>query len=221
MSGQVLAVAWYRFRATFGRRSVGLLSIVVLVAMLGGVAMASIAAARRTQASYSTFLSSTNPSDLTMSVYSNAVGAAGPSLLGEIGRIRDVRHVESLVAPTVVPLTSSGAPRLDTANLVVNVGSLDGMTLNQDRLAVIKGRLADPRRPDEVVMTAGAARLLDVHVGELVPLGFYLPSQMNDPGFGTSKVAPRLRVDARLVGIVILNNEVLQDDVDQAFGFTF
>jgi hypothetical protein len=70
-------------------------------------------------------------------------------------------------------------------------------------------------------MNSGAAKLLHVHVGELVPLGFYTAAQMSQPGFGTPRVAPRLLVRARLVGIVTLNNEVLQDDVDQAFGFTF
>jgi hypothetical protein len=43
-----------------------LLSVVVLVGLTGGIAMGSLAAARRTQSSYSTFLASTNPSDLGM-----------------------------------------------------------------------------------------------------------------------------------------------------------
>jgi hypothetical protein len=66
-------------------------------------------------------------------------------------------------------------------------------------------------------MTSGAANLLHVHVGQLVPLGFYTAAQLRRPGMGTPRVAPRLLVRARLVGIATLNNEVLQDDVDQAF----
>jgi len=216
-----MTVAWYRFTATFGRRWGGYLAIVLLIGTIGGIAMASVAAARRTQSSYPTFLASTNPSDLTMTVYSSGSGSAGASLTAEIARLPDVRHVDSLLTPTVVPLTSNGAPRLSTANVVVSAGSLDGMTLDQDRLAVIEGRRADRNRADQIMMTSSAAKLLNVHVGQLVPLGFYTEAQTSQPGFGTPRVAPRLRVRGRLVGIVTLNNEVLQDDVDQAFGFTF
>ena len=216
-----MAVAWYRFTATFGRRWGGYLAIVLLIGMIGGIAMTSVAAARRTQSSYSAFLASTNPSDLTMTVYSTGSGAAGASLTAEIARLADVRHVDSLATPTFFPLTSHGAPRLDTANVVVSVGSIDGMMLGQDRLAVVEGRRADQNRADEIMMTSGAAKLLHVHVGQLVPLGFYTDAQLRRPGMGTPRVAPRLLVRARLVGIATLNNEVLQDDVDQAFGFTF
>ena len=72
-------MTWYRFRATFARRWGGYLSVVVLIGLIGGIAMASIAAGRRTQSSYPTFLASTNPSDMTVSVYEpNGGGPAAP-----------------------------------------------------------------------------------------------------------------------------------------------
>ena len=37
-----MAVAWYRFTATFGRRWGGYLAIVVLIGMIGGIAMAAV-----------------------------------------------------------------------------------------------------------------------------------------------------------------------------------
>jgi hypothetical protein len=70
------------------------------------------------------------------------------------------------------------------------------------------------------MMTASAARLLGVSVSQTVPLGFYLKTQMNLPGFGTPRVPPALRVNAVLVGIVTLDNQVVQDDIDRAYGFT-
>ena len=42
----------------------------VLVGLIGGLRSGSLAAARRTQSSFSTFLASTNPSDLSVAVYS-------------------------------------------------------------------------------------------------------------------------------------------------------
>jgi len=62
------ARAWYRYRATFADIA-GYLIIVLLIGLIGGVAMASVSAGRRTQSSYPTFLASTNPSDLTMAVF--------------------------------------------------------------------------------------------------------------------------------------------------------
>ena len=61
VSGQMIRVAWYRFAATLGRRWGGYLTLVLLIGLIGGIAMGSVAAAWRTQSSYATFLASTNP----------------------------------------------------------------------------------------------------------------------------------------------------------------
>lgn len=73
---QVLRVAWYRLGATFAHRRGGYLSVVLLIGLIGGIAMASIEAGRRTQSSYPTFLASTNPSDLSVSVFAPNSGVA-------------------------------------------------------------------------------------------------------------------------------------------------
>jgi hypothetical protein len=66
---QDLRVASYRSRATFRRRRGRYLALVLLIGLVGGVAMGALSAARRTQSSFSTYLASTNPSNLTVSVY--------------------------------------------------------------------------------------------------------------------------------------------------------
>lgn len=222
MSGHVTRVALYRFRAGFARRWPGYLGLVLLIALIGGLALASVAGARRTQSSYPTFVASTNPSDLTMAVFSSAGnGSAGPSLKKEIERLPDVKRVRTVVGPTIVPLSANGAPRLNTLGFVTSAGSTDGMFTHQDRLAITQGRNTNPNRADEIVMTTSAARILGVHVGEVVPLGLYSPAQQSLPGFGTPKVAPVVLVRATLVGIAVLNSEVVQDGVDQSYGFIF
>ena len=75
MTTGALGVAGYRLRTTFRHRWGGYLSLVILVALIGGLGLGSLAAARRTQSSFSTFLASTNPSDLSVSVYSGAASA--------------------------------------------------------------------------------------------------------------------------------------------------
>ena len=70
-------VASFRFRSSLRRDFGSYVGLIVLIALIGGVAMAAVAAARRTQSSYPTFMRSTNPSDLTISYFD---GAAPPEL---------------------------------------------------------------------------------------------------------------------------------------------
>ena len=79
MNGSAVRVASYRFRATFRSRRGGYLALALLIGLIGGVALASIAAARRTQSSYPRFLASTNPSDLNVSFGNAGGGASSPS----------------------------------------------------------------------------------------------------------------------------------------------
>ncbi len=221
MKGQFFRVGWFRFRVTLDRRWRGYLAVVILIGVVGGIAMASIAAGRRTQSSYPTFLASTNPSDMSVSVYVPNSGGAVAPLTAKIKRVPGVKHVRTVAAPTFIPLDPDGAPRLATEGAVTIIGSLDGDLLDQDRPAIIQGRSADPARADEMVMTPTAARLLDVHIGQVVPMGLYTEAQENLPDFGSPQVEPRLRVAVRLVGIAVFDNAVVQDDVDRAYGFVF
>ena len=58
MHASAARVVWYRFRITLHRRWGGYLALAVLIGVVGGVAMASMNAARRTYASYPAFLAS-------------------------------------------------------------------------------------------------------------------------------------------------------------------
>jgi hypothetical protein len=221
--GQAFRIAWYRYRATFVRQLSGYLTVVLLIGLIGGIGMAALAGARRTQSSYPYFLASTNPSDVTMFVYSGGSQFPGKtsSLTKTISHLAGVERVVTSIGPQMVPLAANGAPRLSTLSNVFTTGSLDGMNLVQDRLAVVQGRLANPRRADEIVMTASAARILGVRVGQMVPLGFYSDAQTYSPDFGSPRMVPRLKVKARLVGLVVPNTQVVQDDIDRTYGTVF
>jgi len=67
--GRAIEVAGYRLRATFSRRWGDYLVLVLLIGLVGGIAMASVVAGRRTQSSYPDFLAATNASDITLSTY--------------------------------------------------------------------------------------------------------------------------------------------------------
>ncbi len=220
---QVLHVTWYRYRATFVRQLSSYLTIVLLIGVIGGVALASVAAARRTQSSYPVFLASTNPSTLTMAVYgqSNGTPIGQTSIKSEISQLADVSHVVTAVALPIAALTANGAPRLSTLGSTIAVGSLDGMMMSQDRLVLLNGQRWDQRRADEVVMTSGAARQFGIHVGQTINFGLYTPAQQALKGFGTPQVKPTLEVHARLVDVAGFNTQIVQDDVDQTWGFIF
>jgi hypothetical protein len=212
-------VARYRFRTTVGRRWGGYLALVLLIGFAGGIAMASVAAARRTESSFPAFLASTNPSDLTLSTYGvgpdSPANTYSPELTHEIARLPDVRQVRSWVGVFGVPLAPDGAPRLAAVSHLNLVGSVDGLYFSEDRAVAIEGRMASPDRADEFVTTALGARLLGLHVGQVVPMGFYGLAQSTMPGFGTAAVPPQLRMNMKLVGLVVFNNEVVEDDADR------
>jgi hypothetical protein len=116
VSGNVLGVAWYRFRATFARRGGSYLALVLLIGLVGGVGMGAIAAARRTQSSFSTFLASTNPPDLTVTIYGANANNAGsnpshsPRLTREIARLPYVRAVHVAVGALVLANVVAAVP---------------------------------------------------------------------------------------------------------------
>jgi hypothetical protein len=186
------------------------LSVILLIGLVGGLAMGSVAGARRTQSSFRVFLASTNPSD--MSVFT------GPLPVKVMARLPHVKRVESAEVLNAAQLGSNGAPIRNGAPVgqAFSIGSVNGLFFDQDRVTVADGRMADPRRADQAVVTEEAAQLLGLHVGETVPIGFYTNAQANSPGYGTTTVQPRTRVDIEVVGIVVVNSAVVQDDAERS-----
>ena len=93
--------------------------------------------------------------------------------------------------------------------------SSDGLYADQDHVTAVHGRLADPRRQDEIVMSEAAAVALGARLGQSFHLGFYTDEQSNSAGYRTAAVSPLFKLDVTLVGIVEFNNEVVQDDTDR------
>ena len=210
VSRPAFSVAWYRFRSTLRDRWGGYLALVLLLGLVGGLALGAIAAARRTQAAFPAYIASTNPSDLTVltGLYEPAAGYAGydPAVIRAIARLPHVRQVESWAGPNVAILGPNGAAAGPPEPLP---GSIDGEFFSQDRVAIVQGRMADPGRPDEVVIDAKGTPSL-VHVGDVVPIGFFSNAQ----AAGCPGGRPYLRLDAKVVGKAMFSDEVVQDEVD-------
>jgi FtsX-like permease family len=216
----MLNVAWYRFWATFRRRCMGYLTIVLLVGLVGGVAMGAIAGARRTQSAFPAYLTATDASDLQLQASSN-VAPFGSQQIGQLepqlARLPYVTRVA--VAPNlfVVPFGSNGRPNPSLVNNddVTAIGSDNGEYFRQDRVTVAEGRMANPKSASEMVATAEAAKIAGWHLGETVPFGSYTLQQAESPTFSFATTKPSLRFTAKLVGLVVFSSQVVNDDVDR------
>ena len=219
MNGTGARVAWYRFRVTFRRRWGGYLALVLLIGLVGGISLASIAAGRRTQSSFPAFVASANPPALSgiSAILNPDIGSPGynAKLIDTISHLTAREPSRELCGLDILPLGPDGAPgTIETAAPGNGAASVDGVYFDIERLTVTQGRMADPARADEFVATAAAAQLLGWHVGDVVPMGVYTNDQAALPDFGKASVPPHLRVDLKLVGIVVSPESVVADDVD-------
>jgi hypothetical protein len=212
-----LGVAWYRFRATLRRRWPGYLVIVLLIGLVGGIAMGSIAGARRTQSTFSAYLAATDASDLQFqtSVATNSFQSA--DLTEKLAHLPYVEHVASSPYLLVIPTGPNGKALKSAFNDddVQEVGSEGGMYFTQDRMTVAEGRMADPTSTDQMVATAEAARLSGWHLGETVHFGAYSLAQVNQSSFNPITAEPSTRFSAKLVGLVVFSSQIVDDDVDR------
>src|SRR5579872_1560436 len=229
LSGSVPGFAWYRLRRTLRSRLGSYLTVVVLVGFVGGLAMAAVAGARRTQSAFPAFLARSRASDLQLSLFlssgnnSNGGGIVAaneysPALSSALGRLPHVRHVGVTVQSFVAPLGRNGRPEFPAAlnnNEVALTGALNGENLTQDAVVADQGRLADPHRADEVVVTAASARLLHWHLGQTFRVGAYSFQQIAQ-GFGPAAFGrPQFTEHIRIVGVVSFAGTVANDQVDQ------
>jgi hypothetical protein len=213
-----MAVAWYRFRSTLGRRWGGYLSLILLIGLVGGTGMAAIAGGRRTQSAYPAFLKSTNPSDMNVSAFRvNSAGASGSgtNLSSALARLPEVKHVASGLGLNAYPLHPDGSADTSPAVQLIPAASADGLYSTQDRPGLVRGRMWHPDRTDEIVATASAAQVLGLRLGQSRDFGFYSDDQLQSPDFGTPALSPEIRANVKLVGIVKLTSDVVQDDVDR------
>ena len=210
MIREIGRVAWYRLRLDLPRRWTSYAGIVLLVALVGGLALGSIAGARRSESAFPTFLQGTNPSDLAIDV-----GQYNPRILEEIARLPQVKSIETYVSPNAVPVTAAGFVNTHSPLFNSNfdpIASLNGLYFNQDRMSILQGTRPDPRRPDEAMVNEFAAKLYGWRVGSVVRFGFFSNGQLGQNGLPTS---PSTRiVNVRITGIGVANTEVVQDQID-------
>jgi hypothetical protein len=222
-----LRVAWYRFGATFRTRSSGYLTIVLLVGLLGGLAMGSMAGARRTQSSFDTLIARSNPSQLTglTGVYNPTIGQSGysPSLISAMEHLRYVKDVNNVVDVNLLMLNPNGSPNLASDGQSMD-GSVSGEQFTQDRVIITNGRRPDPSKVGQFVTDASTAKALGLHLGQVVTFNAYSNKELglldsDNQQAALEKLKPVLKVRVKLVSTGALQpHTLLQDQVDEGDG---
>ena len=112
-----------------------------------------------------------------------------------IARLPHVQRVESYGLMNAAVLAPNGAVEFNAVGIP---GSIDGEYFSQDRPSIVQGRMANPARADEVVVDARGTPA-SVHVGQVIPFGFFTSAQESSPDFGRPGVKP-LSADQRQGG---------------------
>jgi hypothetical protein len=204
--------AWYRLRAGIRHDWAGYLAIAMIVGLVGGVAMASLAAARRTQSAFPRILAASNASNLAVDP-----GPYSARVVDQISHLPRVRSAESYVSLYGLRALRSGFadPQTFFNQQVELVGSLDGLYFEQDRVIITSGRRSNPWRPGEIVVSEQIARRFGLRVGQSLSVNLYSGQQANDPGFNPMTRQPVHRVRLTITGIGVFTDEVVQDDIDR------
>jgi ABC-type lipoprotein release transport system permease subunit len=135
--------------------------LVAIAGAAGGVTLAAVAGARRTESSYLRLVEAEDPGDVFM---------FGQDELDadDLAALRSIPGAE-VSASTIVLLSGpdSGLARGSDFGVIV---AADAASLEQTRPHHLAGRLPSPEHPDEIVVNERVARQLDVGPGDTVEL---------------------------------------------------
>jgi ABC-type antimicrobial peptide transport system permease subunit len=208
----------YRLRASRSRGATKHLSLVVLVALLGGLAIASVAGARRTDSSFPTYLASTNPS--TVAVFTRYVTLGLPTGY-DPAVARAVAHLPLVERSTTAIIFDANINLEGVKGIHPHVapgespptfiGSPNGEFSSVDRVTLIRGRIFRNNANDEAIINVQTARETGAHVGSVVSLPFFTDAQILSSSNDTK---PSRIVTVRVVGEFVASRNVVESDID-------
>lgn len=182
------------------------MAMAVLFGVAAGLAVAALASARRTDSAYDRLLVATKASDISIDY-----GTYDPEIAARIAGLPGVVSSSSYVAFNSGPVDETGSP-LDGYSFET-VASIDGRFFDQDRVVVVRGRLPDPTRADEVAVNEATASEDGLRMGDQITLGVVSDEELysvEDPSTLVLSTVQHVTV----VGEVLFTDEVIQDDND-------
>jgi hypothetical protein len=194
---------WLRAKTQLRGRARATVLLAVLVGLAGGMVLAAVAGARRTDAALPRFLAY----DRTIDAIVEAPGTGQQPSRDPLGRELRALAAQPEVA-AAARLTEVILSSPDPANPTGRRRDLGlfGMDSGADRLfgrpIVVAGRLADERRAEEAVVDEELAARRHLRVGSVWRVGAYTTAQLGQAGGETSTAPAGSTVDLRIVGIV-------------------
>jgi putative ABC transport system permease protein len=200
-----VGAVWMAASVSLRRRWRAIVLIALLVAVVGGVVLATVAGARRTSSALDRF----NEASRSPSVQ---VVLVTPTP-AQLRRFRHVKGAVSVATADVFFVAFHDAP---TLNAIAPVDGALGTSVDRPRL--VTGRLANQRAVDEVVLGESLAATLHKTVGDHLDAVSYTPAQTGALAGGATNPGPpggpQLRF--RVVGIVRRPRDLGQQGGDTA-----
>jgi hypothetical protein len=204
-----MAAVRARVRAELRRRWRASVLLAVLVGLAGGVVLAAVAGARRTDSAMDRFLAYSRP----LNVY-----LQGENLDVEaVERLPQVADSDQGAYMALAPSTASRTPDLDALGSInpwISARGHAGVT--SDRFLLVAGRLANPTQPLEVVVDETLAARRRLRPGATLRMWGYLPQQAEQILSGIQVVAPKgPALDLAVTGVVRRPQDLAPVAVDQ------
>ena len=185
-----MRTVWLCVRAGLRQDWRGLALLTLITAVMGAVVLTALAGAHRTDRAVAQFLQYAGPMQGQVS--------ADPATFGKIAALPGVAYTEVGARLLAGPVSVDGRPT--APGQVSTLAFVDRPP--QVRAIVLAGRYPVQSRADEVALTESAAQDLDAHVGSVLVMRGYAPSQLQQVLNGT-KVPPKIGLGAvRVTGIV-------------------
>jgi putative ABC transport system permease protein len=190
---------WLCVRAGLRQDWRGLALLTLITAVMGAVVLAALAGARRTDTAVARFLQYAGPTQGYVS--------ADPATMARIPALPGVAYAEVADRMLAGPVSVDGRPvsplQVSTLALLVRPPQVRGI--------VIAGRWAAPSRADEAVLDESAAQELDAHVGSVLELRGYRPSQLQQVLNGSTLPPQVVLGDVRVTGIIRIPTDLTEN----------
>ncbi|GEM_PF-429145 len=158
-----LGAVWLVFGAKLRRRWPSWLAIVILIGVVGGFVLAAVAAGRRTESAFPRFVAAYG---FDADVYTTRP-------LPQLAKLPGVISVAELYGPFNGSPTCDCTHPINPTDFGVIVASPRGRTI----LKLISGHLPDPSALDQVLASFTLQKDYGVHLGTVIHVPFYSPSQ--------------------------------------------
>ncbi len=185
----MLAAVMLVFRAEFRRRWRSWLILVVLIAVVGGLALAAVAAGRRTASAFPRFVAA----------HGYDVYIYNQSPVGGLGRLPGVSSVTAIGNPASGPPTCACTTQaINPSNFYINELSTTAL----DRVVkLVAGQMPAQSSPYDVLASFTFQQDYGVHIGSVIHAPLYASSQMAALESGANVAPSGPTVALHVVGI--------------------